>query len=108
MFDSYTRRERMGAGKVAAVAAVAAAILGAQGALLAWGILLPVTRAIPGIQGLAVHQPARDDLPTFGEAISVTAPYRLKRAVSQARGAPWRSPDPVAIAALNGYCLVDR
>lgn len=108
MFESCTKRERMGAAKMGLVVGLAAVIASAHAAVFVKMIGDPLATAMAGVRTLPAREPARDDLPDFGEEIAVTAPYRPKRAVSEARGAPWANPDPVTVTALSGYCVVDR
>jgi hypothetical protein len=104
MFDACTKRERMSASKLGAVVALAGGIFVAQAALFEGVVAGPLAEALPGIAQLTGRVPARGDLPTFGEEIVVTAPYRLRRATAQARVAPWRHPQPATIP-VNGYCI---
>ncbi len=97
----------MGIGKLGVVLAVAGAMFSAQAALFVHVIAKPVAHAEKGMLASPARTPSRDDLPTFGEEIVVTAPYRMKRATADARVAPWAKPDPVTLA-VNGYCLVER
>lgn len=104
MFDACTKRERMSASKLGAVVALAGAMLVAQALLFDRIVASPMAEALPGISRLTDRVPARGDLPTFGEEIVVTAPYRFRHAAAQARVAPWRHPQAVTIP-VNGYCI---
>jgi hypothetical protein len=107
MFESCTRRQRMSTAKLAAVVALSGAIFAAEAALFAGMVARPLADAVSGTSAMRHREPTRDDLPDFGEAIVVTAPYRTRRASVEARLSPWRNPDPVSFA-VNGYCVVER
>lgn len=106
MFDACTKRERMSAAKLGAVVALAGAVFVAGAVLFDRVIARPIVEAAPGIADLTYRVPARNDLPTFGEEIVVTAPYRMRHASAQARVAPWRHPETASIA-VNGYCVFE-
>jgi hypothetical protein len=108
MFDSITRNEPVSFRKLGLVAVVAGAVLGAEAAGFVAVVARPLADFIAGVRAPPPRTPARDDLPDFGEEIAVTAPYRVQRATVQARGVPWRNPDPVIPATLDGYCPVQR
>lgn len=98
----------MSPAKLALAIALAAAVLSAHAAVFVKVIGQPLAGAMAGVRALPAREPTRDDLPEFVEEIAVTAPYRMKRPVAEARGVPWADPDPVSVTALDGYCLVDR
>jgi len=107
MFESCTKRERTSVAKLCVVVALAGAIFSAQVALFVGMIGTPLGTAMAGVRTLPSRELTRGDLPDFGEEIVVTAPYRMRRAMSDARVAPWANPEPVTLA-VNGYCLVER
>lgn len=104
MFESCWRTERIGAAKLGAVVALAGAIFVAQAALFERIVARPLAESIPAIADLTYRVPARGDLPTYGEEITVTAPYRIRHATAQARVAPWRHPEAATIP-VAGYCV---
>ncbi len=105
MFDSVTRKERLGAAKLVVVVAIAGAIFSAQAAFFVEAIGNPLVESVCGMRASPGRVPSRDDLPTFGEDIVITAPYRMRLARTDVRAPPWADPDPVALA-FNGYCLL--
>lgn len=107
MFESCTKKERMGAAKLGLVVALAGVAFAAQAALFVGMIGRPLATAMAGVREIPHRDVTRDDLPDFGEEIVVTAPYRMKRASAEARVTPWKDPDPVSVA-VNGYCLLER
>lgn len=107
MFESSTRTERVSAARIAAVVALAGAVFVVQAALFERVVARPLAQSMPAIADLTYRVPARDDLPTFGEEIAVTAPHRAHHPTAQARVPPWRDPSPVSMAA-SGSCPWER
>ncbi len=107
MFESCTKRDRVSMAKLGLVVAIAGAAFAAEGALFVGIVGRPLAGAMTAVRTLPPRAVTRDDLPDFGEEIVVTAPYRLRRAVSNAHVAPWKDPEPVALA-VNGFCVVER
>lgn len=88
MFESITKKERLGVSRLALVVAVTAVAFGAQLVLFAGTVAKPLAGAI-GDMRTTPAQLARANLPEFEEEIVVVAPYRPRR-VLHARAAPLR------------------
>jgi hypothetical protein len=86
MFESITRKERLGFPRLALVAAVAAVAFGAQLVLLRDVVGKPLAAVIEQIDTARQVIP-RDALPEYVEEIVIVAPYRPRRMVL-ARSAP--------------------
>jgi hypothetical protein len=91
MFESIWKRERASAGKVAAVAVIAAVVLAGQVALFAATIGEPLQTAVASVGTLAAREAARNALPEVTEEIVVVAPHRVAKPAKHARVGPWRA-----------------
>lgn len=97
MFESITRRERVGTAEKALVVAVAAVAFGAQLLLFRGTVGQPLAAAMAEIRTRGELVP-RDSLPELVEEIVVVAPYRPRRlvharAARPAEDAAWAAPE---------------